>query len=105
MADPLAIHNHVPGEVDLALEFLKRTRNELRPLRMVRVWKDKLQIFDINGDSFEILGVGYPDADIVPILHNLGTAFNPETIHQPTREEYKEFKTGKQRPWAEHRVM
>jgi hypothetical protein len=105
MSDPLATHDYTPGGLDAALEFLKRTRNELRNLRRLRVWKDRLRVYDINKDYFEIRGLGYPDADVVPILHNLNTAFNPETIHNPIEAEYKEFDTGRRRPWAEDRVM
>jgi hypothetical protein len=105
MTAPRAIHEHVAGEVNSALEFLKRTRAELRTLRKVRVWKDRLHIIDVNKDYFEIQGIGYGDADIVPILRNLNTAFNPQTIHEPIDLDYKEFDTGRRHPWAEDRVM
>ena len=105
MADPLATHDHTPGALDAALEFLKRTRWELRSLRKVRVWRDQLQIFDINGDYFEVRGIGYPDADIVPLLRAVNTAFDPATVHDATELDYKEFKTGRRHPWAEDRVM
>ena len=105
MTSPLATHDYAPGELDAALAFLKRTRAELRSLRKVRVWMDRLQIFDINGDYFEIHGVGYPDADIGALLRAVNTAFDPATIGQPTTLEYKEFKTGRRHPWAEDRVM
>src|SRR5262249_1794346 len=88
-----------------ALEFLKRTRNELRMLRWVRVWKDRFQVIDVNHDSFEVRGVGYRDADIVPLLQNLNTAFNPETIHNETDAEYKEFGAGKRARGPHARVM
>jgi hypothetical protein len=74
-------------------------------LRMVRVWPNRLHIFDVNGDFFEVQGVGYPDGDIVPILKAVHTAFNPDLIHSPFDGEYKEFKTGKRHPWAEDRLM
>ena len=105
MSSPLATHDYTPGGVNAALEFLKRTRNELRMLRKVRVWKDKLHIYDINGDCFEVRGIGYVAADIVPLLQNVNTNYNPATIHQPTEEEFKEFKTGRRYPWAQDRVM
>ena len=105
MTAPLATFQHAPGNVDATLEFLKRTRAELRQLRTVRVWADKFHIIDVNKDHFEILGVGYPDTDIVPILRNLNTAFDPLTIHNPTTVEYKEFAAGKRHCWAEDRVM
>ncbi len=105
MTAPLATHDYVPGAQEAALEFLKRTRSELRILRFVRISKDRLQIFDVNKDFFEIRGIGYPDAEIVPLLKNINTAFNPETIHHPIDAEFKEFNTGRRHPWAEDRVM
>jgi hypothetical protein len=105
MSAPLAIHDFTPDGLAAALEFLKRTRAELRTLRKVRIWNDKLHIIDVNKDYFEIRGIGYVDADIVPLLRHLNTAFNPQTIHEPTTAEYKEYDTGRRHPWAEDRVM
>lgn len=102
---PLATHDF--ETLPAALEFLKRTRFELRMLRRTRVFTDRVQIFDINGDYFEIRGLGYPDADVVPVLQAVNTAFKPKTIHDPTPEsdEFKEFKTGRRYAWAADRVM
>lgn len=105
MAEPLARHDYTQGGLTAALEFLKRTRSELRTLRKVRVWKDRFHIIDVNKDCFEVRGIGYGDADIVPLLRNLNTAFDPQKIHEPTTLEYKEFDTGRRHPWAEDRVM
>jgi len=105
MAEPLATHDYRPGGLDAVLEFLKRTRAELRTLRKVRVWQDKFHIIDINKDYFEIRGIGYQDADIIPLLKGVNTAYNPDTIHQPTDAPFKEFDTGRRHPWAEDRVM
>ncbi len=105
MSDPLAIHEYTSGAVDAALEFLKRTRWELRSLRKVHVFKDRLLIFDVNGDYFEVRSIGYPDADIEALLRAVNTAFDPKTIHDPTHLEYKEMKTGRRHAWAEDRVM
>jgi hypothetical protein len=103
--NPLATHDFAAGALGAALEFLKRTRWELRSLRRARVWADRLQVFDINGDYFELRGVGYPDADIVPLLRAINTAFDPLTVHDATDLEYKELATGRRHPWAEDRVM
>lgn len=105
MSAPLATHDYNTGALDAALEFVKRTRAELRSLRKVRIWRDKLHIIDVNKDYFEIRGIGYADADIVPLLRAVNTAFNPETIHNPVGAEYKEFDTGRRYPWAYDRVM
>jgi hypothetical protein len=105
MSDPLATFDYQPGGLEAAREFVKRTRAELRTLRKVRIWRDKLHIIDVNKDYFELRGLGYPDVDIVPILRMLNTAFNPQTIHEPIEIDYKEFDTGRRHPWAEDRVM
>ncbi|HEV3203978.1 MAG TPA: hypothetical protein VGY77_06335 [Gemmataceae bacterium] len=105
MTAPLARHDYVPGGVDAAIEFVKRTRSELRSLRKVRIWKDRVHIIDVNKDFFEIRGLGYGDADIVPLLRMINAAYNPDTVHTPTEAEYKEYDTGRRHPWAEDRVM
>src|SRR3984893_7921865 len=105
MCVPLATHDYAPGGLEAALEFLKRTRSELRALHRVRVWKDRLKVFDINKDICEVRGIGYPDADIIPLLKYVNTAFNPETIHVAIEAEYKEFGAGRRYTWAADRVM
>ncbi|MGO9471587.1 MAG: hypothetical protein ACLQIB_33985 [Isosphaeraceae bacterium] len=102
---PIAVHDYEPGGLEAALTFLKRARDELRQLRRVRAARDVVRIFDVNNDIFEIRGLGYADADLVPILRSIGGVFNPDTIHQPTTAEFKEFKTGRCHPWAEDRVL
>src|SRR5262249_31250421 len=102
---PLATYDFVPGGLEAALAFVKRTRAELRSLRSVRVWKDRVQILDVNKDSFEIRGLGYEDAEIVPVLRLINTAFDPSKIQTPTDHDYKEFHTGRRHAWAEDRVM
>jgi hypothetical protein len=101
----LAEIRYEAGQVNDVLEFLKRTRSELRMLRKTYVFRDKVRIFDVNGDWFEVSGIGYPDADVVPVLDAVNTAFNRETIHKPVDAEYKEFKTGRRYTWALDRVM
>jgi hypothetical protein len=105
MSEPKAVHDYSQGGLAAALEFLKRTRSELRMLRKVRVWADRFRVIDVNKDCFEIRGVGYGDADIIPLLRNLNTAFDPQKIHEATSQAYKEFDTGRRHCWAEDRVM
>ncbi|MCH2126395.1 MAG: hypothetical protein MK165_16515 [Pirellulaceae bacterium] len=102
---PRAAQHYNEGEIESILEFLKRTRNELRELRKVRVWPDRVQVFDVNGEYFEIGGLGYPSEDITELLRAIGTNFKPEFIHQPINAPYKEFKTGRRHCWAEDRIL
>jgi hypothetical protein len=93
------------SDLNAALEFLKRTRWELRSLRKARVWDDCLQVFDVNGDYFELRGVGFRHADLVPLLRAVNAAFDPATIHQPPPGAFRELGTGRRHAWAEDRVM
>jgi len=77
MSTVLATHDFATGGLEAAQEFLKRTRAELRQLRKVRVWKDKLHVIDVNKDGFEVRGLGYGDPEIVPLLKMINTAFDP----------------------------
>ena len=102
---PLAVFEYQPGQLNEALEFLKRTRSELRQLRFVRVWTDRLAVYDVNQDRFEIQGLGYQDEDVIAVLDNVNTAYKRETIHDRTDDDFKQFKTGRRYPWAADRVM
>ncbi len=93
------------GGLDQTLEFLKRTRSELRQLRRVLVGQDRLRVCDVNGDAFEIVGLGYADPDIIALLNSINTAYDPQTLHLPTAAQYKQFNLGRCHPWAEDRVM
>jgi hypothetical protein len=101
----LASHDYTPGGLQAALDFLKRTRVELRIVRLVRAWKDRIAVIDVNKDSFEIRGIGYAHAEILPLLHEVNAAYDPARVHLPSDAEYKEFPAGRRRPWAEDRVM
>ncbi len=105
MKTPRATHDYGEGGLEAALIFFRRTRDELRTLRKVRVSTQWVRLFDVNGDYFELLGLGYPDEEIIAVLQSFDTPFNPETIHDLITAPYKEFKTGRRYPWAADRVM
>jgi len=105
MGDPLARHDFTDGGLDAAIAFFRRTRAELRTLRLVQVSTEWVRLFDVNGDYFELRGLGYADPEIIPVLKSFDTPFNPESIHVPIAAPYKEFKTGRRYPWAADRVM
>jgi len=102
---PIATFDFDSNHFDEVFEFLKRMRFELRSLRRVRVWTDRLQIFDINGDYFEIRGLGYPNDSITAVLDNINAAYKPDLIHNPIDDDFKEFLAGRRYPWAADRVM
>jgi hypothetical protein len=102
---PREIIDYTPGRVDDVLDFLKRARYNFRTLRFVRVWPDRLQAFDVNGDSFLVRGLGYPLPDVVPVLDAINAVYRPDKVHDSCDSPYKEFKTGRRYPWAADRVM
>ena len=104
-SEPAAVHEHDVDRLDETLEFLKRTRNELRTLRKVHVSKDAVRVFDVNHSYFEVRGLGYPDAQVVAVLDHIHAAYKRESIHQPIDAEFKEYLTGRRYPWALDRVM
>lgn len=101
----IAEHRFEPGRLEDVLQFLKRTRSELRMLRKVRVSREWVRVIDVNGDWFEVTGIGYADPDVIAVLNAVNTPFNRETIHQPTADEFKEFRTSRRYAWAADRVM
>jgi hypothetical protein len=105
MTQPKATHDFAESGLEAAIAFFRRTRAELRNLRMVRVSTEWVRLFDINGDYFELTGLGYGDAEVVDVLNSFNTPFDRESIHIPIDAPYKEFKTGRRYPWAADRVM
>lgn len=101
----VACHVHQAEQVQQTLDFLKRTRSELRMLRKVRVYRNRVQVVDVNGDWFEVRGLGYPDLDVEPVLRAVNAAFNRDTIHSDVSDEFKELNAGRRYPWAADRVM
>ncbi len=101
---PLATHDYA-GDLAATDRFVRSARWGLRELWMVRAWADRLHVIDVNKDCYEVRGLGYPDADVVPLLRLVNAAFDPATIHDPTPAEYKEFLTGRRFPWAADRAM
>lgn len=102
---PLRTWDYKSDCLEGALEFLKEAEFEMRSLRKVRVWPDRLRVYDVNGDCVEILGLGYTDEEIVLVLDAVHTAYRRESIREPINKPFKEFKTGRRYPWAHDRVM
>ena len=105
MPDIIATHDYAAAPPEAAYEFLKRARWDLRQLRKVHIYRDRIHIIDVNGDALELINVGYPDEAAIALLRLVNTAFDPETIHNPVDGEYKEYFTGRCRTWAQDRVM
>jgi hypothetical protein len=93
------------GDLDGAHRFLKRCWSELRALRRVRIWSDRVRVYDVNGDCFELTGVGYADPSAPWVLDQVNANYDRQSLSQPTGEPYKEYLTGRRYNWAQDRVM
>ena len=102
---PRAHHDHVVEDLEATMLFLKRTRTELRQLRKVRVWTDRVNVIDVNGDFFEIRGMGYLDGQVVEVVDTINAAYKKDQIQFTCDLTYKEFKTARRYAWAADRVM
>ena len=67
MPEPLATHDFADSGLDAAIAFFRRTRDELRMLRMVRVSKSWVRLFDINGDYFDRTVTWDHGSDVSPL--------------------------------------
>jgi len=105
MSDAKASHEFSSGTLEDALVFLKRIRAELSTPRKVHVWPDRLGVFDVNGDWFEVCGVGYESPEITGLLDAVNAVYRKDSIASPFGREYKEFATGKRYAWGVDRVM
>jgi hypothetical protein len=94
-----------PGELDAVHDFIRQMRYRFPTQRMVRVWPDRIEVFDVNCDAYEIRGLGYSHADVVSVLDAVNAVYRKDVIHEPISLPYKEFKTGKRYTWANDRVM
>ena len=105
MPEPMASHEFSTGTLEDALVFLKRIRSELSVPRKVHVWPDRLGVFDVNDDWFEVCGVGYESEEITELLDAVNAVYRKDSIGNPFAREYKEFPTGKRYAWGVDRVM
>ena len=81
----LADFRYEPGQVDSVREFLKRTRSELRMLRKVFVYRDRMQVF--NGEASAILPKVLDDLDAIDFFY-----YASDHAHQNMMSAYGEAK-------------
>tara|TARA_B100000029_G_C17465157_1_gene920008 strand:+ start:254 stop:580 length:327 start_codon:yes stop_codon:yes gene_type:complete len=102
---PRASYNYADGTLEESLVFLKRIRSELSIPKKVQVWPDRFGVFDVNGEWFEVLGIGYLSPEITELLDAVNAVYRKDSIAKPFSREFKEFPTGKRYAWGVDRVM
>ena len=102
----MAEMTHTAPDAQAALRVFKVERYELRALRRIRGGTGHIVVFDINGDSLRIEGIGTEDAEIKDLLKLAGASYDPVTVHEPPPEgEEREYKVVRADPWGHDRIL
>jgi hypothetical protein len=81
-------------------QILIAQRRACNTANRVRLEPTRLTILDINGDPFIVEGLRYGDPNLIPLLQNLGAAFDPEVIRRLTPGDPTTFEYPLSRAWA-----
>ena len=78
----ITVYRYTPAEPDAVRQILKAQRRGFNTANRVRIERDRTVIIDINKDEFTIQGLGFGDANLLPLLGALGAACDPQEIHR-----------------------
>ena len=77
------------------IEALKMTRlksETFRPFRHVVLEPERTIVYDINGDTMTIEGLGWKSDGVARLVNGLGASFNPSRVNEaPLKGDTKEF--------------
>jgi hypothetical protein len=82
--DARKVYHYRPDEPDVVRKVLRAQRKGFNTANRVRVEAGRTVIIDINKDEFVVEGLGWGDANLLPLLAALGAACNPQEIKQMT---------------------
>ena len=99
------VYRYDPGEPDVVRRILLAQRRGFNTANRVRVERGRIAIIDINRDEFVVEGLGYGDENLVPLLQNLGAAFDPEDLRRlgPDESAAREFALSRAWAWGAER--
>jgi hypothetical protein len=85
--------------------ILLAQRRGFNTANRVRVERGRTTIIDINRDEFVVEGLGYGDANLIPLLRDLGAAFDPQELHRvsPDDPTAREFPLSRAWAWGAER--
>ncbi len=87
-------------EPDILAKILQRQRRGFNKANRVRVGPDEVVIYDINGDSFTVTGLGYGDPKLIELLIHLGASFDPRRLGEIPADDPKVREYELSRSWA-----
>jgi hypothetical protein len=99
------VYRYDPTEPDVVRRILLAQRRGFNTANRVRVERGRTAIIDINRDEFIVEGLGYGDENLIPLLQNLGAAFDPEELRRlpPDESAAREFPLSRAWAWGAER--
>jgi hypothetical protein len=94
------VYRYDPGEPDVVRRILLAQRRGFNTANRVRVERGRTAIIDINRDEFVVDGLGYGDENLIPLLQNLGAAFDPKELRRLGKDESAVREFALSRAWA-----
>ncbi len=89
-----------------ALKLIRLHPEPLRAFRRVELAPKRVTVFDINGNSLAVDGVGWETVGIGRLLSGLGASFDPGTLNDPPISgDRKEYVIVKADPWGQDRAI
>lgn len=93
------------GDSDLVRRILQAQRRCCNLANRVSVSADEVIIFDLNGDGFNIKGLGYGCEHLIPLLQTVGAAFDPRQLRKvkSSDPDLREYEIHRAWAWGEER--
>src|SRR4051812_19972065 len=79
------VYRYRADEPDAVRQILRAQRRSYNTANRVRVEAGRTIIIDINKDEFTIEGLGFGDANLVPLLGALGASCDPKEVERMNR--------------------
>jgi hypothetical protein len=101
----LSTYAYRADEPDAIRNILRAQRRGFNIANRVRVEAERTIIIDINKDEFTVEGLGFGDANLLPLLGALGAACNPQELARLDKSaKPREFSLSKVWAWGAERT-
>ena len=94
------VYRYDPHEPNVVRRILLAQRRGFNIANGVRVERGRTTIIDINRDEFVVEGLGYGDVNLIPLLRDLGAAFDPQDLSRVSRDDPTAREFPLSRAWA-----
>jgi hypothetical protein len=99
-AQACRVYRYSASEPDAVRKILRAQRQAFNTANGVRIEPGRTVIIDINKDEFVIEGLSYGEPNLIPLLKDLGAAFDPAAMAKLTAAETMTREFALSRAWA-----